>query len=75
MQRIRGKPCINLQDYEDLFNEKAFRPILSNYFRDHVIVRDLMQSRIAEPTKREYFKRIDVFEKAFVRKKFRKINE
>lgn len=58
-----------------MFKEEEFRPILKKYFRNQVIVRDLMQSRIDYSTKCEYFKRIHVFERAFVRKEFRKINE
>jgi hypothetical protein len=40
-----------------------------------VIVRDLLQSRIDYSTKCEYFKRIHVFQRAFERKQFTKINE
>jgi hypothetical protein len=75
VQRIRGKACINLQDYQDLFNHEEFRPYLEVYFRNKMIVRDLMQSKIDYSTKREYFKRIHVFQKAFKTRKFEKINE
>ena len=42
VKRIRGKACINLRDYNDLFRQEEFRPILKNYFKNQVIMRDLM---------------------------------
>lgn len=37
-------------------------------------MRDLMMSRVEEKRKRHYFKRVHVFEEAFVSRKFKKIN-
>lgn len=74
MGRIKSKKCINMQDYQDLFNYPIFRPILENYFKEKVIYRDLMVSRVEEKKKRHYFTKVHVFEEAFISRKFKKIN-
>lgn len=74
IRRIRGKKCINLKDYEDLFNTEEFRPILEIYFNDRVIYRDLMSSRIEVKTKAHYSGKVWVFEQAFRSRVFEKIN-
>ena len=74
VRKIKTKKCINMDDYQELLNEKLFYSHLKRYFRDRVHYRDLMQSRIGAATKADYFKRIDVFEQAFEDGVFEKIN-
>ena len=62
IKRLRKKFGISLQDYEDLFKEEIFKPHLKIYFRNKVIYRDLLQSRIEYKTKRVYFRKLNIFE-------------
>jgi hypothetical protein len=64
---VRGKKCINMADYQDIFNYAEFRPLLQIYFDKRIIYHTLMSSRIDYKLKGHYFTKLHVFYDAFER--------
>jgi len=63
-----------MKELQELFCFEKFRPILTCYFADREIYRYLMASGVSKKKKMLYLKKIHVFERAFIRRVFDKIN-
>ena len=69
-KKIMSKTSISLEDYETIYNIKEFKDTLIKFFRNRVMYRNLMLSRISGENRRTYMRYIKRFEEAFILKEF-----
>ena len=67
------KKSVNRGDYEELFKNERYRPIISEMFEERFLQRQFQLSRSQQAVRPIYLKKIPIFKKAFDLKWFPRI--
>lgn len=74
VQEIHKKSGISMKDYQTLYSISAFSDVWRELFASRRLYLDLMTSRSSQEVKKIHQKKIAVFEKAFIKQEFNRIN-
>jgi hypothetical protein len=74
VQEIHKKSGISMKDYQTLYSISAFTEVWRELFASRRLYLDLMTSRSSQEVKKIHQKKIAVFEKAFIKQEFNRIN-